>query len=378
MKTYITIGVVFFLNAAVCHAQDTLAFKGQLSAWINGNPDNTLPVYSGIRYIPAFNYGINLKKEHLIDFEASANINGTVGFHPFDSTRLDGKIKPYRLWMRYSADQFEVRLGLQKINFGSASMLRPLMWFDQLDPRDPLQLTEGVWGLLGRYYFLNNANLWIWGLYGNNKPKAWETGKTNNRFPEVGGRFQTPMPKGEVAFSYHFREADTRDMGNGIGALTQIPENRFGIDGKWDLGIGLWFEGSWIHKSKNIGLLTNQEVMNLGADYTFGIGNGLNAVVENLLVSFGEKAFDFTNTGYFTGSSLSYPLGLIDNISSIFYYDWTNRNLYSFLNLKRQYNKVSFYIMAYWNPRNYKMPQQNESGTLFSGKGFQVMLVYNH
>ena len=69
--------------------------------------------------------------------------------------------------MRYSSDQFELRLGLQKINFGSASMLRPLMWFDQMDPRDPLHLTDGVWGLLARYYFLNNANIWLWGLYGN-------------------------------------------------------------------------------------------------------------------------------------------------------------------------------------------------------------------
>ena len=30
---------------------------------------------------------------------------------------------------------------------------------EDIDPRDPLQLTNGVWGLLGRYYFMNNANL---------------------------------------------------------------------------------------------------------------------------------------------------------------------------------------------------------------------------
>ena len=89
----------------------------------------------------------------LIDFEASANLYGTFAFHPFDEAHSDGGLKPYRLWTRYSSDQFELRLGLQKINFGSASMLRPLMWFDQMDPRDPLHLTDGVWASAGTLLF---------------------------------------------------------------------------------------------------------------------------------------------------------------------------------------------------------------------------------
>lgn len=142
----------------------------------------------------------------------------------------------------------EVRLGLQKINFGSANMLRPLMWFDQLDPRDPLQLTDGVWGLLGRYYFLNNANLWVWGLYGNNQQKMWETGNTYSGFPELGGRFQTPVPRGELAFTYHYRKADLSEHSLLSNQPTSVGENRVGIDGKWDLGVGLWFEAVWMGK----------------------------------------------------------------------------------------------------------------------------------
>ncbi|MBN2274896.1 MAG: hypothetical protein JXK95_11220, partial [Bacteroidales bacterium] len=154
------IGLILLFASASCRgmAQDSLQFKGQMSAWALYNPGNTLPIYLGGRYIPQLNYSIQLPKKGKIDFEASANINGMAGFHPFDTGNTDGKIKPYRLWARYSTRQFELRLGLQKINFGSASMLRPLMWFDKLDPRDPLQLTDGVWGLLARYYFLNNAN----------------------------------------------------------------------------------------------------------------------------------------------------------------------------------------------------------------------------
>ena len=92
---------------------------------------------------------------------------GSVLYHPFDSSQVDAAIKAYRLWGRYTGHQFEVRVGLQKIDFGSAMMLRPLQWFDEMDPRDPLNFTTGVYGALGRYYFLNNANIWGWILYGN-------------------------------------------------------------------------------------------------------------------------------------------------------------------------------------------------------------------
>src|SRR5690606_40300081 len=100
----------------------------------------------------------------------------------------NGRIKPYRLWARYSGNQFELRAGLQKINFGSATILRPLMWFDQMDIRDPLQLTDGVWAMLGRYYFLNNANIWLWVLYGNEDPKSWETFRSEEHTSELQSR----------------------------------------------------------------------------------------------------------------------------------------------------------------------------------------------
>jgi hypothetical protein len=378
MRYFLVIFILLFIIVQFHTAQDTLLFQGQLSGWLNYNARADFPVYGGIRYIPALNYNINTRQDRLIDFEGSVNIYGTTGIHPFDSIDADGGIKPYRIWARYSSDQFEIRMGLQKINFGSASMLRPLMWFDQLDPRDPLQLTDGVWGILGRYYFLNNANLWVWGLYGNEGPKTWETGTTSHKFPELGGRLQMPVPNGEAAVSYHYRKADTRNIGENIPSFESVAENRVGIDAKWDLKIGLWFEGSWIGKSRNTGMFTNQEMMNLGADFTFGLGNGLNVVVEQLLVSYDEKAFAFSNAFSFTGSSFSYPIGLFDNFSAILFYDWSNHTLYNFLNWKRQFNKLSLYLMAYWNPEDYRMPQQTDSGELFSGKGLQLMLVFNY
>ena len=363
---------------AKCPAQDSLRFKGQLSTWILYNGSNDLPVNMGGRYIPQLNYDLQLQKDRHIDFEASLNINGSAGFNPFDSLKADGQFKSYRLWARYSSRQFELRAGMQKINFGSASLLRPLMWFDQVDPRDPLKLTDGVWAVLGRYYFLNNANIWLWMLYGNKDPKGWELAGTNSRYPELGGRIQLPVPAGEAALSYHYRIADTRNLGELVPDYSEVGENRIGFDIKLDLVAGFWLEGSWVAKNRDLGIFTNQEILNAGIDYTFGIGNGLYVVYEQLLAVNDEKAFSFQNTTSFSLLSLSYPVGLFDNISGIVYYDWKNRNAYNFLNWQKQFNKITIYIMGYWNPEKYNIPTQGSDQNLFAGKGIQAMLVLNH
>jgi hypothetical protein len=375
LKVILTLSLIFLLMSA--RAQDSLTFSGMVSGWMHINPDIDLPLNAGLRYIPALDYQVKLKNDRMIDFEASANINGSLGFYPFDTIHSYGKIKPYRVWARFSADQYELRLGLQKINFGSASMLRPLMWFDQLDPRDPLQLTDGVWSLLFRYYFLNNANLWLWGLYGNDGPKTWETGKSA-RAPEYGGRFQSPVPKGEMALSFHHRTADTRGIAGDFQQYERVGENRVGLDGKWDLGVGLWFEGTWIGKTRYSGFYTNQELLTAGIDYTFGLGNGLNVIAEHLVFALDEKAFQFNKSTSFTGVSLSYPLSMNDNLSGIVFYDWTHGNSYNFLNWKHDFGKVTGYLMAFINPAQYIMPQQGESSQLFAGKGIQIMIVYNY
>lgn len=358
-------------------AGDTAKINGQASVWINGNHNNDFSFAAGARYIPSAYYGVRTEGDKLIDFEASANIFGNMITGPSGDTDAEARIKPYRLWARYSSDQFELRLGLQKINFGSASMLRPLMWFDQMDPRDPLRLTDGVWGLLGRYYFLNNANIWLWGLVGNHDPRAWELVPSNKKIPEFGGRIQIPVPAGEAGISYHHRNADTRGT-MFPGEKDRIPEDRLGIDARWDLVTGIWVEGSWTRKRIDMGTLTNQEIMNAGLDYTFDLGNGLYIAYEHLAVSFDQKPFEFANLTTFSLATLTYPVGMFDKLSAIIYYDWTNRKIYNFASWEKQYNNFMVYVMGYLNPRTYNLPAQTGPGSLFSGKGIQVMLVFNH
>lgn len=359
-------------------ARTSLELSGQLSAYTHINPGNELPWWSGGRYIPQLNGEAALRNDRLIDFEASANMYGNIGIHPFDTAGTNGNLKPYRVWARFSTRQLEIRAGLQKINFGSASILRPLMWFDQIDPRDPLQLTDGVWGIRARYYFLNNANIWLWGLYGNERLKGWETFVTAPRMPEFGGRFQVPVPRGEAALSYHHRNADASALSDGSVSLDKVPENRFGFDAKFDMVVGWWVETSWSHFSDNLGSYTNQEILNLGVDYTFGIGNGLTVIFEQLLAGFDEQAFGFQNTLNFSLLNLTYPVGIFDQLNAIIYYDWTNQRMYNFLNWQRQFNNLTLYLMGYINPKDYLIPTQGPDEILYAGSGIQVMLVFNH
>ncbi|MCO5255693.1 MAG: hypothetical protein M9926_02955 [Lentimicrobium sp.] len=372
----ITILTVSLLKGAAAQHRDSLIFGGQASAWINFNPDQKLSLNSGVRYIPQLNYELS-SGNRKFDVEFSLNLNANTGIRPFDSLTGNAAGKPYRAWLRYSGRQFEVRLGLQKINFGSAQMLRPLMWFDQVDPRDPLQLTDGVWGLLGRYYFLNNANIWLWVLYPSDKPKTWEFTGTNAKIPEAGGRLQLPVFSGEIGLSYHHRITDTRENPAGFRQVARMPENRIGIDGRWDAGAGLWFEATHtgLH---DFGELTQQDLLTLGMDYTFGIGNGLNIIAENLIAATGEKAFRYKNSLAFTGVTLSYPLSITGNISTIVYFDWENRNAYSFVNYKKLVGAFQFYLMAYYNPETYLIPAQASENNYFAGKGIQIMMVYTH
>ena len=370
---------LFIIHAVSTHSQST-DFKGQLSGWSALKLEKPYQSASGARYIPELTVIKPLNEKIQLDADISLNINGTAIIPSFDSIETDGNIKFYRLWVRLSSNQFEARLGLQKINFGPSRFVRPLMWFDQIDPRDPLQITDGVYGLLLRYYTLNNTTFWLWGLYGNNKPKGWEFLTTRKNSPEFGGRVQLPVPGGEVGISYHHRIQDSTSsfLSYPADALQHFPENRIGIDGRWDIGIGLWFEGVVNHSKIDIPEYKYFRMLTLGFDYTFGLGNGLGLTNEQLLFSNSEKAFDMSNNRLFSALSLNYPLTLILDITGMIYYDWNQQEFYRFLNLTLTYDKWSFYLMGYWNPEKFLIYRNMDNYDIFTGKGIQLMAVFNH
>ena len=241
-KITLHISLLFFIWPTLLCAQDSIfKLKGQVDAYAGLNFSNPVQFQTGARFIPTLSIGKTFKNN--LKFDSELSFDSYLNYHFAGSVNdiSDSKIKPYRLWIRLSTERFELRAGLQKINFGSASALRPLMWFDHIDPRDPLQLTDGVYGLLGRYYFQNNANAWLWILWGNDKTRGWETVPTERKVPEYGGRMQFPVPKGEVAISYHHRTANLAGVLDPLiihGSPT-YPEDRIGLDGKWDIGPGI-------------------------------------------------------------------------------------------------------------------------------------------
>jgi hypothetical protein len=284
--------------------------------------------------------------------------------------------------LRLSSSRFEARLGLQKINFGSATVFRPLMWFDRIDPRDPLQLTDGVYGLLLRYYFKNNANAWLWALYGNDEAKGWEGQPTAERTPEFGGRFQTPLFTGEAAATFHFRSISA-------GADPTRPramESRLALDGKWDLGAGVWIEAAFVHQetpalmvpAEGTAALAWQRSLALGIDYTFTLGNGLYFLAEHF---FSQEADSILGNGggrtSFSALLARYPLGILDSLTTAVYYDWRHQQAYRFASWQRTYDHWQFHMMVFMNPRQAQIVQVHSGDNLFGGRGFQLMAVWN-
>jgi len=368
--------VSILLSPGKVEAQ-SLGFRGQAIGWTTLNPAEPFQAQAGLRYIPELSFTLPAGK-YTFEGEFSANLWGS-GIYSGDSLEFDQELSPYRMWVKFSGDQFELRAGLQKINFGSAQMFRPLMWFDFIDPRDPLQLTDGVYGLLGRYYFLNNANIWLWGLYGDDKVKGWELIPSLKNSIEYGGRVQLPLYTGEVAATYHHRTADpTAVLPDSISMGDQAAENRIALDAKVDLVVGLWTEMSLIHQDLSYSDQKYKTMLNVGTDYTFNLGNGLNLMAEGFTYLQGEQAFA-KNEGFTFGLlSASYPINIIHNVSAMVFYDFANKDFYRFINWSVAYDRWSFYIMGFWNPESYNLYNVDPRTSLYGGWGFQLMAVFNH
>jgi hypothetical protein len=365
--------------AALNAAPAALDLRGQASGWLSANDSPAFTLGFGLRYIPVLSWSKALSSSLTFDIEASANAYLS-GFGRRGAGETDARLKAYRAWVRLSSARFEARLGLQKINFGSASLLRPLMWFDRIDPRDPLQVTDGVTGFLVRYYFPGNANIWAWALYGNDEPRGWEASPTARRTAEYGGRLQVPLFKGELGLAYHHRRADlSRGLIYEIALQDPVtPEDRWAVDGKWDIGIGVWVEGVLLRQRPVGQPYPYQRFINIGADTTLALGNGIHILAEHLILSTARGAWEKGEERNFTALTASAPLGLLDNLSAIFFYDWRGRNAYNFVSWQRTYDNWQIFVIGFWNPPAGGIYPPAADYNTFAGKGLELMVVFNH
>ena len=347
----------------------SLEIKGQLSSWLMFDSESIDETRFGLRYIPEVSIMQPLKSENNLDAEISLRASTEAPFKDLSDLSDNAELSLYRMWGRYTSSQLEVRIGRQKINFGPAKILRSLMWFDTVDPRDPFELTDGVDGLLMRYYFLNNANGWLWGLYGNDGIKGLEIVKSNQDDVELGGRFQFPVPKGEMAVTYHHRKIDTADAGAKITTmLRDDDQNRLAFDGNWDIEVGLWFEAvasqlKTVYKSEEW-----SEFLTLGCDYTFE--SGIHLLGEHFITSIGTSANETSDSSEISAISADYTLGLLDSINVIGFYDWKRDDFYSFIGWQRTYDDWQINLLAFSN--------RDDIDSTFSGNGVQLIVTYNH
>ena len=353
-----------------------LEFDGQLLGQINFGFEKKSSKSFGSRYLPSLTFKKKVDSLSSFAIQISGNFSATQFLTPEKKNESSSSIDPYRIWLRYQVKNWEFRAGLQKIDFGVAQLLRPIQWFNQIDPRDPLGLTNGVNGLLIRHYFEDNSNLWVWGLYGNEKQRGFDALTTIKDVPEFGGRFQSFIPKGEAAISYHYRQAG-RDSTLGLDTY-QSPEHRIGFDVKLDLGFGVWTETTFIHKLKNIGVLTNQFLLNIGMDYTFGIGKGLTVSKEYLFSNYSDNRLNNSIKSGISALSFNYPLNFFSAITALVYQQWNNNKQTLMINYQHQFNNLSGYFIFYYNPDTIQGIQQNDIFRSFTGPGIQLLLVYNH
>ena len=111
---------------AVMHAQDSIfRLKGQVDAYGGLNFANPIQMQSGARFIPQLSIIKNWENNLKLDAEISINTYLDDHFTGWKNDQNDARIKPYRLWLRLSSERFELRAGLQKINFGSAVCCAP-------------------------------------------------------------------------------------------------------------------------------------------------------------------------------------------------------------------------------------------------------------
>lgn len=360
MKQIFKIFAIIFLSK---FAQATdFNFRGQLSGWANTiNQDYSLEFATGILYIPQFDAFYNISDESFLSSELSLK-----GYFNTDLENSFQNIDFYRFNFRYATSQSETQIGLQKISFGPALILRSLMWFDQVDVRDPLRLTNGVYALRYKYNYLNNSNIWIWSLYGNEKKKGYEIYPTADNSPEFGGRLQYPMPLGELGQSFHYRKVDAGSF--------KYDEYKFGFDGRWDALIGFWIESSFTFNTTNRLSFQWNKMFTIGADYTFDTGNGLYFLAEHFASTLSKAFLPFDNDYYATSFMFSYPLGILDNIRAIGFYTHNDNNYYQFLDWQRTYDEIVFDLNLFYYPES----QSNNLNMQTRGYGARIMIIYNH
>ena len=286
----------------------------------------------------------------MIDLEYAYHLQRTYN----GSSLVEEHQKLYRGWLRYSTHSIEARLGLQKVSFGPAQVLRPLAWFDTIDPKSPMNQTDGVEAFRLKVYPSNSLAFWAWIMKGESDTLSW------------GGRGELSTNLGEWGFTLH---QDPTKASQNVGqspVLTSGSHYQFGVDYRYDGFIGFWFEGAgFIVDNQNMFNEDRFSLVTLGADYTLPLGGGLLIMSETLRKNGWSSNNDSHSNQIISVLMASLPIGMIHNVIIISTLDWDENRIYNYLRWGSTYDRFSYNFMASTNPSS-------------EGNSLHLMLIYNH
>ena len=347
----------------------SVAFKGQMwGSLLRGDdpPIGRSNFEQKWGYIPVFSYTKDLANNSLLDLEWAHKL-GKVYAGDYSIGSLDA---PYRLWFRYSSDLFEARLGLQKISFGPAMILRSLSWFDTIDIKDPTGQTDAVEALRLRVFPSNSIGLWLWSI------------KNEQDTLSFGGRTELSINAGEFGFTYH---KDQSTLPQSIGqspVYIASAHQRIAFDYRYDGFIGLWLETAGIFSnSKNSTQPNKFTLFTVGSDYTIPIGPGLLVMVESMNIRELSTVTNNAKTHNYTAFMASLPINMLVQLMFITQVDWESNNVYHFLSSGITFDHFSINLILSSSParREYDIAEEFLPKTTSGfGKGVQLMLIYNH
>ncbi|MFQ6605849.1 MAG: hypothetical protein ACE5D8_09920 [Fidelibacterota bacterium] len=332
-----------------------IEFSGQFTGVLSGGND---PATTTVRYLPQMDVTLNAFRLQVVP-----NLLFTT------AKSAPEEIRPYRLWGRYVQPQFQITAGLQKLNFGPAKLLRPLQWFDQLDPRDPTMATRGVWGISTIYSTFQGQEFRGWVLYGNDEPKGLEILPGNSRLPEWGGRVEQSLGPVEAGVTWHSRGLESINE--------QRPrERRLAIDGYWEPGPALWLESSYSDYTSLPADLLSTSFTTIGADYSWSLGQGLYTCVERMYVT--KQSATENTTLSLTAMILRYPLSWLDTISLLGFFSPRNEVSVQYISWQRTLDDWDILAGLFFSTK----PDANlisTGETVATGvSGIQVLFTYHY
>ena len=363
--------VIVFLLLLVANIQGA-PFLGELSLSTAANgPDKSDITVIG-RYLPALEYQNALSEAWDYDVEIRWQVQWGGQLDTLDNSGL--LADAYRVALNLQSASSEYVIGLQKINFGPARLLRPLMWFDSVNPTDPLALTSGVTGISAKFHYDFGWSSQAW-LFLPDDPIGWEGLADQEGTFETGGRIGIPNNLGQFGLSTHWRIADASSFSPDDPDLY---EGRIGMDGFWDVGIGLWVESVYKNQQFSDGPFLQQLQSTIGADYTFWIGNGILIMTEHMLINIWDSpVIDDTNRLISTIMT-SYSPTMFDQFSLLFFMDWETETPLAYLSWGQTYDSFRFTLGAFYTDTDNSQGSNSGFSSDFSGKGLQLTVAYNH